>query len=318
MAINVNVYDLEGYPENSKTVTLDLLNIVPVGAQGDEKFVLTCKTNAYSNYTNKTTINDIFIQEFLCGWGKSSGFKGAVFTITVASNDKLRVKIDNASNGVNSGYYEITLEPGVNLTGDAIATDIQAKLRALTLDTGDSGKQLGYTNCRCSFTHSRFVIKSGTISKLLSGSSASSVEVFATVFGASANETLGFDLPVESKMLAGTDIREVVVASPYTSGTSPLTVVTGLDITDGDSMYITDGTNIDYFTVISGTETSMEVAVSGIHGFDGIAHNYVSGSKVQKLRYSDPEYKPESCLDSIDDALTWGILSLANQIDYSG
>ena len=318
MAINATVYDLEGYSENSKTITLDLLKIVPVGAQGDEKFVLTCKTTAYSDYTNKTKIDDIFVQEFLCGWSKSSGFKGAVFTIVAATNDKLRVKIDNASNGTNSGYYEIVLEEGVNLTGDAVAADIQTKLRALTLDAGDSAKQLGYINCRCSFTNSRFVIKSGTISKLLSGTSAASVEVFNTDFVGSANSTLGFDLLIESKSLAGTDIREVVVSSTYSLGTSPLEVVAGLDFSPGDSMYITDGTNANYFTAISGTETSIEVAVSGIHGFDGITYTYEAGSKVQKLKYNDPEYSPASCLLSVDDALTWGILSLANQIDYSG
>jgi hypothetical protein len=106
MAINTAVYDLDGYSENSKTVTLDLLKIVPVGAQGDEKFVLTCKTSAYSNFTDKTTIDDIFIQEFLCGWCKSSGFKGAVFTID-SGNKGLKVRIDNASK-----FYDIMLTEG--------------------------------------------------------------------------------------------------------------------------------------------------------------------------------------------------------------
>ena len=151
MAINATVYDLEGYSENSKTVTLDLLKVVPVGAQGDEKFILTCRTTAYSNFTDKTGIDDIFVQEFLCGWAKSSGFKGAIFTIN-SGNKGLKIKIDNADK-----FYDIVLTEGTNLTGDAIAENIQTKLRALTMDTADSDKSLGYKNCRCSFLNSRFV-----------------------------------------------------------------------------------------------------------------------------------------------------------------
>lgn len=317
MAISATVYDLENYPENSKTVTLDMLKIVPVGAQGDEKFILSCKTSAYADITAKTSIDDIFVQEFLCGWAKSSGFKGAVFTITAAYTDKLRVKIDNASAGDYSGYYEVVLEPGINLTGDAVAADIQTKLRAVSLAAADSSKALGYKNCRCSFTNSRFVIKSGTISKLLSGNSASSVEVDITAVNSTAAITLGFDLPVESKALAGTDIREVA-ASEYTAGAGVLNVTTGLGYSHGDSMYITDGIQEDYFTAISGTETAINVTTSGIHGVAGILHTYSAGAKVQKLKYNDPEYVPGSCLNSVDDALTWGILSLANQIDFSG
>lgn len=312
MAINATVYDLEGYPENSKTVTLDLLKIVPVGAQGDEKFILTCRTNAYSNFTSKTTIDDLFIQEFLCGWCKSSGFKGAVFTIN-SGNKGLKVKIDGASI-----FYDIALDEGTNLTGDVIAADIQMKLRELTMETADAGKALGYTNCRCAFTNSRFIIKSGTISKMLSGTSASSVEVDTS---GSASYILGFDLPIDSKSLAGTDIREVVVSSTYTAGDGTLNVEAGLDAAAGDAMCITtSGSKIpgDYFTMISGTTTAIEVATTGIHGFDGVQNSYAAGSKVQKLKYNDPEYSPMSCLNSVDDALTWGILSLANQIDYSG
>jgi len=312
MAINATVYDLEGHPENSKTVTLDLLKVVPVGAQGDEKFILTCKTNAYSNYDDKTLISDIFIQEFLCGWCKSSGFKGAVFTIN-SGNDGLKVKIDGAT------AQSITLGYGTNLTGDVVATDIQLKLRALAdVTDGPVKDNLGYKNCICSFTNSRFVIKSGTISKFLSGDDASSVEVDSS---GSASGLLGFDFPVDSKSLAGTDIREVVVSSPYTTGGSTLHVESGLDFDPGDSMCITaSGSEIpgDYFTAISGTQIAIEVATTAAHNFEGISSNYASGAKVQKLRYNDPEYKPESCLKSVDDALTWGILSLANQIDYTG
>jgi hypothetical protein len=158
------------------------------------------------------------------------------------------------------------------------------------------------------------VIKSGTISKLLSGGSASSAEIDTT---GTANILLGFDLPVTSKTLAGTDIREVV-SSVYTANDSVLNVQSGLAYNSGDAMYITDGTNVDYFTAMSGTDTAIFVPTLSGNGFTGISHSYVAGSKVQKLKYNDPEYTPSSCLNSVDDALTWGILSLANQIDFSG
>ena len=312
MAITATVYDLDGYPENSKTVTLDLLKVVPVGALGDEKFILTCRTTAYSDYAAKTAIGDIFIQEFLCGWCKSSGFKGAVFTID-SGNKGLKIKIDGASK-----FYDIVLDEGTNLTGDVVAADIQSKLRELTMETSDASKSLGYKNCRCSFTNSRFIIKSGIISKTLSGSGASTVEVDTS---GTASGLLGFDLPINSKSLAGTDIREVVTSQTYSAGTSVLHVEAGLGFSSGDSMCITaSGSNTpgDYFTAISGTQTAIEVATTAIHGFDGISSTYAPGAKVQKLRYNDPDYAPESCLNSVDDALTWGILSLANQIDFSG
>lgn len=308
MAINATVYDLEGYSENSKTVTLDLLKVVPIGAAGDEKFILTCRTTAYSDLDpTKVPIDDIFIQEFLCGWAKSSGFKGAMFTIN-SGNKELKVKIDNVSTA-----QLIVLEEGV-LTGDVIATDIQTKLRALSkIESGVVENNLGYMNCKCSFTNSRFVIKSGTISKTLSGGSASSV----VIASASANTVLGFDLPVQSIDLAETDIRESRAAA-YTAGTSVLTISPAMVYTPGDSMCITCSGTTNYFTAISGTATEIQVATLADHGFDGISNSYTGGGVVQRLQYNDPEYTPTSCLLSVDDALTWGIMSLANQIDFSG
>lgn len=310
MAINSTIYDLEGYSENSKTVTTDLLKVVPIGSRGDEKFVLTCRTTAYSDFTDKTSIDNIFIQDFLCGWSKSSGFVGPVFTIVSSTGDKLDVSIDGVS------AQTIALTAGVNLTGDVVAADIQDKLRALAnVVDGDAENNLGYKNCRCSFLDGKFIIKSGTISKLFSGTGASSVVVANT---GSANIALGFDLPTESLTLAGTDIREVR-SSVYVADNPVLNVNTGLECVDGDALCISCGSTVDYFTALSGTTgTAINVATVSGNNFSGIKNSYPLGGKVQKLRISDPEYYPESCLKSIDDAVTWGILSLANQIDFSG
>ena len=65
MARNVTVYDLDNYPDNSKTVTCDQQSIVPIGYGGDEQWVLSFVTSAYSDNTNNTAIQDIYVRERL-------------------------------------------------------------------------------------------------------------------------------------------------------------------------------------------------------------------------------------------------------------
>lgn len=321
MAITVNLYDLENYPENSKTASIDLLKIIPVGYEGDEKFVITCKTGAYSDVANRTAIPDIFIQEPCCGWSKSSGFVGlgGKFTIT-SSTCKLRVNIDGCTGGTLSGYYEITLDTGTNVTGNVVADDIEAKLRAITLDTTDASHNLAYVNCRCHFSGGKFIIKSGTISDKYTGAGESSVRVYTGVFADSANAPLGFNMPVESEEVSSVAVREVITTTTY-SGGSDLAVGDGLGLntSGGDALYITDGINDDYFTTLSGTtDVLVKVPYLAAHAFDAIANTYTLGAKVQLVKSTDPDAVPTSSLVMIDDIIKWGILSLNNQIDFSG
>lgn len=323
MAVNVTVYDLENYPDNSKTVTLDHKVVVPVGQEGDEKWVLSFTTTAYSDNTNRTAIQDVYVQEMKGGWLKSSGFVGTGGKFTISSSkDELKIKLDNSAGATGGGgYYTITLTSGTNLTGDAIAEDIETQIRALPDDaawiSGDDVYKLSYMSCTVEYKDGRFWIISGTVSPYYTGASRSSVKI-AKASTDTCYETLGFDLAVDSQTMAGISTKEALVATDYTTDTSPLVIGTGTGIVAGDCLMITDGTNTDYFTVISGTETSVEVATSGAHGYTGIANSYSKDvSKVQVLREQDPENEPVSYYEAVDDISRWGLKSIIQQIDFS-
>lgn len=308
MATTITVYDLETFPDNSKTLTIDQKSVIPIGAEGDEKWVLSFVTTAYSDISASTAIQDIYIQEIKTGWLKSSGFTSGPYTI--GSNSKqLKVTID-ASIG-----YTITLDEGVNLTADAIAEDMEAKIRDLTVA---ASYKLAYMNASVEYKNGRFWIISGSVSPYYVGASRSSVKV-DKVGGDICYELLGFDLPVDSETIAGTSIKEAMLAQPYTTNNTPLTINAGTSATEGDCFMIYDGTNKDYFTAISGTtETSIVVCTHGNNNYVGIAHSYtISGTMVQRLREQDPEQVPVAYYDTVDAITRWGIKSIANEIDYS-
>jgi len=323
MAISVTVYDLENHPDNAKTITLDEKSVVPAGQEGDEKWVLSFVTTAYSDNTDRTAIQDIYVQEIKGGWLKSSGFVGTGDKFTIgASSKQLKVKIDNSAGAAGGGgYYTITLDEGVNLTGKAIAEDIETEIRALPDDaswvSADDPYKLAYMNASVEYKDGRFWIISGTVSPYYTGASRSSVKV-AQAGGDICYQTLGFNLSIDSETIAGISAKEVMLTSNYTTDTSPVVIGTGTGVVAGDCLMITDGANTDYFTAISGTETNVEVAISGDHGYTGIAHSYTtSGTKVQVLREQDPEQAPVAYYDIVDSIVRWGIKSITNQIDFS-
>lgn len=320
MAINLDLYDLENYPGNPKRGTVDIVQMIPTGYGGDEQFVLKFSTTAYSDAVNRTTIDDIYLQETLCGWSKSSGFAGVggKFTITSSTN-ALRIKLDGCTGGSYSGYYEIVLDEGVNITGAAIAEDIQAKLRAVTVADADASHSLSYKNAVCVFKNNRFYIHSGSMSNAFSGSNKSSVSVYKASFANSANATLGFDMAIESEELAGYSAKEVITSANYTVGGDTLMVSAGLGVSAGDALYITDGVNTDYFVAVSGTtDTAIKVPNETDHNFNAIANNYTAGAKVQLLVPVDPEFEPNSAVKTVDEVCRWGVMSIINQIDFSG
>ena len=323
MAISVTVYDLENYPDNAKTITLDEKSVVPVGQGGDEKWVLSFVTTAYSDNTARTAIQDIYVQEIKGGWLKSSGFVGTGGKFTIgASSKQLKIKLDNSAGAADGGgYYTITLTEGVNLSGDAIAEDIKIQIRALPDDAswvvGDNAYKLAYMNASVEYKDGRFWIISGTVSLYYTGASRSSIKI-AQVAGDICYQTLGFNLSIDSQTIAGISVKESMLASNYTTDTTPLSINAGTSVIAGDCLMITDGTNTDYFTAISGTETSVEVATAATHNYTGISHSYTtSGTKVQVLREQDPEQAPVAYYDIVDSIVRWGIKSITNQIDFS-
>jgi len=330
MAIRVDTQDLENYPGTIKTVTLDQDQIVPAGYEGDEKYVLSFSTTAYSDNDNNTTIPTIYITDFKTGWCKSSGFTGSNgrFALDSAHN-KMKVKIDATISGSDgSTWYEISLahDNGSYLSGDAIAEDIEEKIRAIAnnIHTADTGFILSYKNASVEFNDGQFWIIAGSVGKYYTGTNRTSVQVSA----ASSNDCsamLGFDLSINSEDLAGTTVRETVLSSSYTANTDTLNVDSGLDVQEGNALMITDGTNTDYFTAISGTtNTAIKVPTSASNSFVGISHSYSyalpasgTGTKVQLLREQDPDNVPMMYYSDVDAITRFGLKSIVNQIDYS-
>lgn len=323
MAVSVSVYDLENYPDNPKTMTVDQKTIVPVGYEGDEQWVMSFATNATAE--GSTSIQDIYVREFRAGWYKSSGLvgTGGRFTLVSGASYQLNVKMDNSAGATgNGGYYTISLEPGTNVAGEAIAEDMEEKIRALpdggTWNSSDDGYKLSYINCSVEYTNGKFWIVSGSMSAYYTGAYRSSVDV-AQSGSDTSYSTLGFDLGISSQDMASVDPKESLVTSSYTVGDAALTIGAGTGVSEGDVFMVTDGTNSDYCVALSGTtDTSVAVPVSGTNGFNGISNNYTANqAKIQLLRPQDPDQVPAIYHNSYDKLVRWGIKSIANQIDFS-
>lgn len=330
MAIRVGTQDLDNYPGTIKTVTLDQDQIVPSGYEGDEKYVLSFSTTAYSDNDNNTPIPTIYITNFKTGWCKSSGFTGSNSRFALDStHNKMKVKLDATISGADgSTWYEIELDHdnGSYLSGDAVAEDMEEKIRAIanSIHTADTGFTLSYKNTSVEFNDGQFWIIAGSVGKYYTGTNRTSVQVSA----ASSNDCsamLGFDLSITSEDLSGIAVKETVLSSNYTTNTDTLNVDSGLGVQEGDALLITDGTNTDYFTAISGTtSTAIKVPTSASNNFVGISNSYSyslpasgTGTKVQLLREQDPDNVPTMYYSNIDAIMRFGLKSIVNQIDYS-
>jgi len=331
MAIRVDTQDLDNYPGTVKVVTLDQDSIVPTGEEGDEKYVLSFATTAYSDNTNNTAIQTIYVTDFKTGWCKSSGFTGVNGRFPLdSSHNKMKIKLDATVSGADgSGWYEIELyeDGGTLQPAEAVAADMETKIRAIanTIHASDTGFMLSYMNASVEWTEGRFWIISGSVADWYSGSSGrSSVQVSA----ASTNDCsamLGFDQTTNSYDLSAVSIKETILTSSYTTDTSPMSVLGGSNVTAGDCLVITDGTNTDYFTAISGTtDTSIVVPTVATHNYTGITHSYSyspvvsgTGAKIQILREQDTDNDPMMYYTNVDDLVRFGIKSIINQIDYS-
>lgn len=325
MAINVDTQDLENYPGTIKRVTLDQEQVVPTGYEGDEQFMLSFSTTAYSDNVNRTRIQDLYVTGYKAGWCRSSGFTGSAgkFDLTSSANT-LRIKLDATVSGSDgSGYYPITLDYNIDTTpiaGEIVAADMEIKIRALvsSLNTADAGLDMAYRNASVEYLGGKFWIISGTVSPFFSGSNRSSVKILPGATN-DASAALGFDLATDSESLASAAVKEALVSTNYTVGNTTLYISTGTSVAIGDCMMITDGTNTDYFPVLGvATDTDITVPVSGTNGFDGISNNYTANeAKVQILKEQDPSATPTMYYDSIDKITRFGLKSIINQIDYS-
>jgi hypothetical protein len=320
MAINVDTQDLENYPGTTKRVTVDQTSIVPQGQGGDEKYMMSFSTTAYSDNTLRTAIQDLYVTNFKVGWCKSSGFAGSSGKFDVTSSAyKMKIKIDATVSGSDgSGWYEIELGTSTTpITGEAVADDMQDKIRALgdNLNTADAGYILSYKNASVEYANNKFWILSGSMGQFYTGSYRSSVQVAASSSD-DVSVNLGFDNPWTSEDLAGASVSESSIASDFTGGDSTLNLSYDVGASAGDALFITDGAGTyDYFiakTVSAGTTIGLNTDNTGI------TNSYsVSGTKVQLLKEQDPEAVPTLYYTNVDALVRFGLRHMIAQIDYS-
>jgi hypothetical protein len=324
MALNITTQDLDNYPGTTKTVTVDQEKIVPSGYEGDEQFLLSFSTNAYSDNVARTAIQDLYVMDFKAGWAKSSGFAGSGGKFSIDNTHKnIMVKIDNTTSGTDgTGFYQISLTPNTDQTpvsGEVIAAEMEEAIRDISLETADAGYALSYRNASVEFSGGKFWIVSGSIGKYYSGNYRSSVAVKAASTLDCSRE-LGFDGYTSSEMLDSIAVKEAPLGVDYTASTTPLTIGAGTGVVAGDALMITDGVNTDYFTALSGTtDTEVVVPIMATNSYVGIQNDYTvaSGTKVQILREQDPEGAPTMWYKSIDEICRFGVKTIVNQIDYS-
>jgi hypothetical protein len=309
MAVNVTVYDLDNYPDNNKTVTVDQTTVVPVSYDGDEQWVHSFTTNAYSDNVNTTAIQDIYVREMYTGWHKSSGLVDLSTGITVASNSKvLGLNIDNSS-----GWYYIQLEEGF-YGPDSLVNHMEDLVRAVP-DSGlwnSNDDSLAYKNAMVEYYNGKIRIISGNVGANYTGANQTSVQV--TYSGADTlYKDLGFNLGTGSYNVATNQVRERLVTSTCGSSSTSISINSMTGLAAGDPMGITDGTNTEYFIAASGTSTTSIVIASGT------LTNTYSGSlaKVQKLTLQDVDQMPTQYHSTVDSIIRWGVMSVTNQIDFS-
>lgn len=317
MTINLDVQDIENYPGIIKRVTLDTETVVPTGVEGDEKYMLSASTTAYSDNTERTVIQDLYIAGGKIGWVKSSGFKGVNGKFALdATNHVLAIKMDNASvdSGSGAGYYTVDLDhlSGAEIKGEDIAIDLQLKLRAKIMEDADAGFELAYKNCSVKFTDNKFHISSGIISSYLTGPSRSSV-VVGTAAANDCSSLLGFDYQVNTVDLDLVTIIESPLLADYnlTDPTVTITLTTGVNT--GDAIRIMDTNNSDNFIVSLATANVLTVDTSAI------THNYTttSGAYVQVLTKADPDNSPNNYYKDTDELLRYMAKIMINQIDFA-
>lgn len=304
MAVNVTVLDLENFPNNSKTVTVDLSELVPFGNSGEDSWVFSTVTTATAS--GGAAIQKLYINDTKWGWIKSSGLKPGPYTIN-DSQKHLKVAVDEA---IGSGA-EITLATSaLPIAGSAVAKDIQAKINNLASAGGSKAGNLSYLNTTVRFTNGTFEIISGTASDEYTGSSRSSVAIADGTSTTGLASELGFDITFSSENLASTLIKQTSVASVYSAESTSLTIADSGRVVGGDCIAITDGTNLEFRGVESGIGASVTLS-------SGFTNGYAAGALIQVLDIQDPSGDPPPAFNTIDDYVKFGINSIANQINFA-
>lgn len=321
MAISVDTQDLINYPGTIKRVTVDQSAIVAQGNEGDESYVLSFYTSAYSDATARTTIQTLYITNFKAGWCRSSGFAGTAnkFALSATCNT-LGIKLDSTVSGTaGTGYYDIVLDyntDGTPIPGDTIAADMEIKIRAIAdnLVTADIGNRLAYMNASVEYTDGCFWIVSGSVGNSYAGNNKTAVAITSGSTN-DASVMLGFNISVTSEYIESITVAEALLVSDYTISGTTLTVSQSLGASEGDCFVIRDSDNtVDYFQITENPTVGNLLTFSS----SAIKHNYSSGlAKVQLLREQDSYGSPKLWYENIDSIVRFGIKTMVNQIDYS-
>lgn len=203
MALSETVYS-PAYPNNTKTVTVDIQRKIPLGAEGDEKYILSISTTAYSDNTNRTSINPVYMYDLKRGWAESFEVSSPI----TVSGGTLSLAIDEA----NSGAITVTL-PNGSTAASAIAAHLQTAIRATASGSGakaSATNQLSYLNAQVSYTNNRLRIVSGSVKSSYNDTSDYTNTSSVKVTGGTEKNTLGFTTGYPNSMdLATTASGEI-------------------------------------------------------------------------------------------------------------
>jgi len=313
VAVNVTVRDIVNFPGGTpKTVTVDIIQIVPVAGQpleGDEIWVSSTTTAATAS--GGGSIESIFKNQMKRGWIRSSGLTTG--NINIISGDRIVIAIDEA---IGAGI-EIELTAGDNILPGDIASDIESLIQGQATIGGGGDKigNLSYLNAQVRFVNNKFEIESGTVSESFTGSARSAVVVGAPALGQDIRATLGFDITTDSLTLASRSIIETDLTVAYDTGDT-LTVRSTAGLSSGDAFVVTDGTN-DNIATISGVVSASVLRFTAVSGAgDGLANIYATGALLKKLHEVDVA-DPVSAITTVDELYRFSIDSVVNQLDFS-
>lgn len=305
MAVNVNVYNLESFPNNSKIVTVDLSELVPYGNNGEDAWVLSANTTATA--AGSAVIQKMYISDTKWGWLKSSGINSGPYTIN-ASQQNLRISIDEV---IGSGA-EITLATSaLQLGGDTVAKDLQSKISSLALAGQVKEGMLSYLNVSVEYKNGRFIIISGTASSDYVGADSSFVEIADGVTTTGLAAELGFDIVFSSQTIAGEPVKSTSLTAVHTAPSADITVAAPGVLAVNDCVAILDGVNKEFRHIDS-------IAGSVITLNANLANSYGVGTLVQVMDVRDPTGIPSPAYETIDEYIRFSLASLINQIDFSG
>jgi hypothetical protein len=206
MAITETVYSA-AYPNNTKQVVVDVTPRIPVGGDGDNKYIIWvyASTGAYTDNVARTPVNPIFLYEIRRGWAQSFNVNSPINT---GGGGTLTVAIDEADGGAVS-----LAVAGGTLSGQTVAQSLESQLQAVASGTGvkvSAANKLGYLNSQVTYEDGRFLILSGSTKSSYNDSSNWSNTSSVKVTGGTLANALGFTIGYQNSFSLATSASGVM------------------------------------------------------------------------------------------------------------